>query len=85
MPGRAEKYSILKLRNNFSIAMWLHTHYKQNVPTMPATKINHIFLPVVSAEIHTNRSEARHKRMGHKLEMLDSYLYNLPNSANKYL
>jgi hypothetical protein len=44
-----------------------------------------LILRVVSAEFQTSRSEERHKRKWHKLSLLDSYLYNLPNSAKKLI
>jgi hypothetical protein len=39
-------------------------------------------LRVVSAEFQTNRREAHHYRTPYKLPLPDSYLYNLPSSAN---
>jgi hypothetical protein len=37
MPGREEKFSVLKLGHNFSIFLRLHTHYESNVLTASTT------------------------------------------------
>jgi hypothetical protein len=56
-----------------------------NVLTASTTNTTIYFtLRVVSAEFRTSRSEARHWRTRRKLPLLDSYLYNLPNSAKKF-
>jgi hypothetical protein len=47
--------------------------------------ISHLVLPVVSAELQTSISEARHKHTLGNLAILGSYLHNLPSSASKYL
>ena len=67
--------------------MRLGTDYDSNVLTASTTITItiHFVLRVLSAEFQTSKSEARHWRMSHKLPLLDSYLHNLPNSANKYL
>ena len=67
--------------------MRLGTDYDSDVLTASTTITItiHFVLHVVSAEFQTSKSEARHWRMSHKLPILDSYLHNLPNSANKYL
>jgi hypothetical protein len=85
MPRRKMKSSVFKLGHNFSIDMWLGTHYDSNV--LPVSTINttiYFVLRVVSAEFQTSRSEAHQKRGLHKLLLPDSYLYNLPNSAKGF-
>jgi len=82
MPGMEQKTSVFKLGHNFSVDMFLGTRYESIVLTTPTTVTTiHFVLRVVSAEFHTNRSEARHKRRLRKQPLLDSYLCNLPNSA----
>jgi hypothetical protein len=59
--SRGGNFSVFNLSCNFSIDLRLDTHYESNVITESTTitKI-HFFLRIVSAELHTNRSETRH-------------------------
>jgi len=88
MTGRAEKYSILIFSHNFSIELRLNINYEYNVLTRQTRTIikkiiSHFVLPFVLADIHTSRSETLDKHRTRKLCLLDSYLYNPPNSENK--
>jgi len=62
------KSSVFKLGHNFSVDMWLGTHYDSNVLTASTTNTTIYFvLRVVSAEFQPSRSEARQKHGLRKL------------------
>ena len=82
MPGREEKFSVLKMDHNFSVYLNLGIHYEHNMLTASAKIITiHIVLRVLSAEFQTSRSETHHYRSRCNPSLLDLYLYNLPSSA----
>ena len=69
-----------------TVDLTLGNHYESNVIKASTTITTiHFALRVVSAEFHTNRSEARHYWTWRKQTLLDSYQYNLPNSAKDCL
>ena len=58
--GRGEKYSVFNLSHNSSVDLRLGIHFESNVITASTSITTMYFaLRVVSAEFHTNRSEAR--------------------------
>ena len=59
--GGGEKFSVFNLSLNSTVHLTLGNHYESNVIKASTTITTiHFALRVVSAEFHTNRSEARH-------------------------